>query len=184
MVQYETNRYSVPVKYIGERVIIRASVEQIEILLGHDQIAVHPRKYGRYQESLVLDHYLELLLMKSRALSNTRVYRPDTLPPVFEQYRRRLAARDPKGNRQFVKILMLNREYPTEQVTDAIGLALAYNVYNYDGVLNILMQLTTSSPKIAPLRPELAENIPQVRVMPPDLSKYHALMHMEVTGNE
>jgi len=178
MVQFETNRYSVPVKYIGERVTIRASVDQIEILLDHEQIAVHPRKYGRYQESLVLDHYLELLLMKSRALSNTRVYRPDTLPPVYEQYRRCLAARDPKGNRQFVKILMLNREYPSEQVTDAIGLAMAYNVYNYDGVLNILMQLNSSSPKIAPLRPELIENIPKVRVMPPDLSKYHALMHM------
>jgi len=65
MVQFETNRYSVPVKYIGERVTIRASVDQIEILLDHEQIAVHPRKYGRYQESLVLDHYLELLLMKS-----------------------------------------------------------------------------------------------------------------------
>ena len=125
-----------------------------------------------------VDHYLELLLMKSRALGNTRVYRPDVLPPVYEQYRRCLAARDPKGNRQFVKILMLNREYPTEQVTDAIGLAMAYNVYNYDGVLNILMQLNSSSPKIAPLRPELIENIPQVHVMPPDLSKYHALMHM------
>jgi len=42
----------------------------------------------------------------------------------------------------------------------------------------ILMQLNSSSPKIAPLRPELIENIPKVRVMPPDLSKYHALMHM------
>ena len=80
-----------------------------------------------------MDHYLELLLMKSRALSNTRVYRPDTLPPVYEQYRSVSTARDPKGNRQFVKILMLNREYPSEQVTDAIGLAMAYNVYNYDG---------------------------------------------------
>jgi hypothetical protein len=59
---FETNRYSVPVKYIGERVTIRASVDQIEILLDHEQIAVHPRKYGQYQKSLVLDHYLELLL--------------------------------------------------------------------------------------------------------------------------
>jgi len=40
------------------------------------------------------------------------------------------------------------------------------------------MQLNSSSPKIAPLRPELIENIPKVRVMPPDLSKYHGLMHM------
>jgi hypothetical protein len=96
---------------------------------------------------------------------------------VYEQYRRCLAARDPKGNRQFEKILMLNREYPAEQVTDAVSLALTYNVYNYDGVLNILMQLNTNNPKVTPLRPELTVNIPQVHVLPPNLNKYSALMH-------
>lgn len=64
--------------------------------------------------------------MKSRALSNTRVYRPEHLPSVYEQYRKCLAVRDPKGNRQFVKILMLTREYPAKQIEDAISLALAY----------------------------------------------------------
>jgi transposase len=176
MIQFETNRYSIPVKYIGEKVLIRATVDQIEILLDHNLITVHQRIYGRHKESLVLDHYLELLLMKSRALGNTRVYRPDSLPPVYEQYRKCLVARDPKGNRQFVKILMLNREYPANQITDAIGLALAYNVYNYDGLLNILMQLNTESPKVIPLSSDLTANIPKVHVLSPDLSKYGALI--------
>ncbi|NLD47096.1 MAG: IS21 family transposase, partial [Clostridiaceae bacterium] len=132
--------------------------------------------HGRHKEKLVLDHYLELLLMKSRALSNTRVYRPESLPPVYEQYRRCLAARDPKGNRQFVKILMLNREYPTKQIEDALGLALAYNVYNYDGLLNILIQLNSDSPKVTPLSSDLTANIPKVHVLSPDLSKYGVLL--------
>lgn len=176
MVQFETNRYSVPVKYIGEKVLIRATVGQVEILLDQNVLAVHQRIYGRNRESLILDHYLELLLMKSRALGNTRVYRPDTLPPVYEQYRKCLAGRDPKGNREFVKILMLSREYPSDQITDAIGIALTYNVFNYDGVLNILMQLNTASPRVSPLRPEIVANIPRVEVLPPDLGKYGALM--------
>ncbi len=176
MVQFETNRYSVPVKYIGEKVLIRATVEQVDILLGQNLIATHRRIYGRNHESLVLDHYLELLLMKSRALGNTRVYRPDTLPPAYEQFRRCLAARDPRGNREFVRILMLTRKYPIEQVTDAIDLALAYNVFNYDGVLNILMQLNTGSPRIKPLRADSLANLPKVEVHAPDLCKYGALM--------
>lgn len=151
-------------------------MDEIEILLNHSVITVHPRIYGRHQEILILDHYLELLLMKSRALSNTRVYRPEHLPPVYEQYRKCLAARDPKGNRQFVKILMLTREYPAKQIEDAIGLALAYNVYNYDGLLNILMQLNSDNPKITPLSSDLTVNIPKVQVFSPDLSKYGALM--------
>lgn len=71
---------------------------------------------------------------------------------------------------------MLTREYPTEQITDAVGLALAYNVFNYDGVLNILMQLNTRSPRVSPLRPETVANIPRVKVLPPDLGKYGVLM--------
>lgn len=178
MVQFETNRYSVPVRHVGEKVLIRAAVTEIEILLNHDRIAVHPRMYGRHQEILVLDHYLELLLMKSRALGNTRVYRPERLPPVYEQYRKCMVARDPKGNRQFVKILMLNRQYSAEQVKDAIDLAMAYHVYNYDGLLNILMQLNTESPKFMPLSTELTAHIPKVQVPSPDLSKYGALVNM------
>jgi len=72
-------------------------------------IASHPRIYGRYQEQIKLDHYLELLLQKSRALGNTKVYKPQMLAPVYEQYRRSLNARSPRGNREFVKILMLHR---------------------------------------------------------------------------
>ena len=182
MVQFETNRYSVPIKYIGEKVTIRADVEKIDIVLNHEVIANHKRIYGRNKESLVLDHYLELLLMKARAIPNTRVYRPESLPAVYEKYRRILAARNPKGNREFVKILMLNREYPVDQVAEAINMAMAYNVYSYDGVLNILMQLNTDSPKISHLRPDKIANIPQVNVVPPDLSKYIALMQQGGTG--
>jgi len=101
-------------------------------------IASHPRIYGRYQEQIKLDHYLELLLQKSRALGNTKVYKPQMLAPVYEQYRRSLNARSPRGNREFVKILMLHRDYPTALVTEAIEIAMAYNVYSYDGVFNIL----------------------------------------------
>lgn len=177
MVQFETNRYSVPVKYVGEKVLIRVTVDQIEIVFEQNTIAVHKRIHGRHQESLVLDHYLELLLMKSRALGNTRVYRPEALPPVYEQYRRCLAARNPRGNRDFVKILMLHRDYPSTLITDAIELALAYNVYNYDGVLNILMQLGTDTLRVSHLKPEKMVNIPLVQVSAPDLGKYAALMH-------
>lgn len=176
MVQFDNNRYSVPVRYVGEKVMVRASVDEVEILLKHELICRHKRIYARRQESLVLDHYLDLLLMKPRAIGNTRVYRPETLPPIYEEYRKRLAARDPKGNREFVKILMLNREYPAEQITDAIGLALAYNVYNYDGVFNILIQLNTVTSRVTPLGPEKLVNIPEVQVSPPDLLKYASLM--------
>jgi len=75
------------------------------------------------------------------------------------------------------KILMLHRDYPTALVTEAIEIAMAYNVYSYDGVFNILGQLLVSgSPKTAPVSKDKLQGIPEVVVIPPDLSKYSALM--------
>jgi hypothetical protein len=42
-----------------------------------------------------------------------------------------LAARNPKGNREFVKILMLHRDYPPAHVTEALEIAMLYNIYNW-----------------------------------------------------
>ena len=53
-----------------------------------------------------------------------------------------------KGNREFVKILMLHRDYPSALVTESVKIAMAYNVYGYDGVLNILGQLLVSCQEV------------------------------------
>jgi ribonuclease HII len=177
MVQFETNRYSLPTMYVGERVTVKATADEVKILYKGAIIASHRRVYGQYQEEIKLDHYLELLLQKPRALDNTKVYKPNTLAPIYEQYRRSLNARNHKGNREFVRILMLHRDYPPALVTEAVEIAMAYNVYSYDGVLNILGQLLVSGrPKIVPVSKDKLQNIPEVVVIPPDLSKYSVLM--------
>ena len=78
MVQFETNRYSLPTMYVGERVTVKATADEVKILYKGAIIASHRRVYGQYQEEIKLDHYLELLLQKPRALDNTKVYKPNT----------------------------------------------------------------------------------------------------------
>ncbi|MCX7843736.1 MAG: IS21 family transposase [Clostridia bacterium] len=176
MIQFETNRYSVPKAYVGESVTVKATAEKVDIMVKNSVIAEHPRLYGRNKDNIVLDHYLELLLQKSRALGNTKVYKPQKLPAVYEQYRRCILSRNPRGNREFVKILMLHREHSTEIVAEAIEIAMAYNVYGYDGVLNILGQMIVSSHNAVPLSKDRLQSIPEVRVKPPELNKFSALM--------
>lgn len=176
MIQFETNRYSVPTSYVGEKVTVRATAEEIKIISKGSTIAEHFRIHGRNKDSIILDHYLELLLFKSRALGNTKVYNPQTLPPIYEQYRRCLLARNPRGNREFVKILMLHRDYHPSQVTEAIEIAMEYNVYGYDGVLNILGQTLVLSHKADPINKDKLQSIPEVIVTPPNLNKYSILM--------
>lgn len=176
MVQLETNRYSVPTKYVGEKVTLKVSASEVEVISNNAVIAKHNRVIGRNQDSLNLDHYLELLLRKTRAIGNTKVYKPQQLPQIYEEYRRQLLARNPKGNRDFVKILMLHREYPANQVTEAVEIAMAYNIYGYDGVLNILGQFMTVNPKVIPLNREKIQAIPEVTVNSPNIEKFRVLM--------
>jgi hypothetical protein len=72
---------------------------------------------------------------------------------------------------------MLHRDYPPGKITEAIEIAMAYNVYSYDGVLNILGQLlVTNHPKMDPVSRDKLRGIPEVVVSPPDISKYRVLM--------
>jgi len=72
---------------------------------------------------------------------------------------------------------MLHRDYPLALVTEAVEIAMAYNVYGYDGVFNILGQLLVSEmPKIDPVSKDKLRNIPEAVVIPPDLGKYKVLM--------
>lgn len=177
LVTFDTNRYSVPTRYAGEKVVIKSTVDEIEIYLKNSCIAKHTRSYSKSSEYIVLDHYLELMLNKSRAVGNTKAYNPNSLPPIYEQYRKLLAARSSKGNQEFVKILMLHREYPVEQVSTALEMSIEYKVYNYDVVHNLLLQLNSSSHKVIPLRQESLMHIPRVTVEPPKLARYNDLLN-------
>ena len=68
LVQFETNRYSVPVSYVGKTVTLKALPETIELWCGGTMIASHQRCCKREQSLYDLAHYLPLLEQKGRAL--------------------------------------------------------------------------------------------------------------------
>ncbi|HYE10429.1 MAG TPA: IS21 family transposase, partial [Patescibacteria group bacterium] len=54
LVTFDTNKYSVPTKYVSEKVTIKSSVDEIEIYLNNACIAKHPRFYGKNTEHIIL----------------------------------------------------------------------------------------------------------------------------------
>jgi len=58
MVDYETNRYSVPYHYRDRQLVLRAFAFRIELLYLDKVIAVHPRSFLREQDILNPKHYL------------------------------------------------------------------------------------------------------------------------------
>lgn len=71
----ETNNYSVPVKYVGCTVAMKAGAETVSIYSDGAEIAVHPRCYGRNQDILSLEHYLPILERKPRSILQAKPVR-------------------------------------------------------------------------------------------------------------
>jgi transposase len=58
MVNFETNRYSVPWKYIGKEVEIRPSQGRVDILCGSVVIASHNQAAGKHMNIACADHFV------------------------------------------------------------------------------------------------------------------------------
>lgn len=64
LVQFETNRYSVPTEYAYQTLSLKAFVDRVEITSGDKTVAVHTRLSGKFQESIRFEHYARLLERK------------------------------------------------------------------------------------------------------------------------
>jgi transposase len=57
MIAFETNRYSVPARFVGKPVEVQGEGDLIRIFHGGSLIVIHPRCEGRYQNRINRDHY-------------------------------------------------------------------------------------------------------------------------------
>jgi hypothetical protein len=64
LVQFETNRYSVPTEYAYQTVWLKAFVDRVEITTSEKTVAVHPRLNDKFQESIRFEHYAKILERK------------------------------------------------------------------------------------------------------------------------
>jgi transposase len=140
LVRYRNNDYSVPTAYGHRAVMIRGYVERVEIVCGSERIACHPRSYAR--EDFVFDplHYLALLEQKPGALDQAAPLAGWQLPEGFGVLRRLLEARLGKaGKREFVQVLRLLEAFQLEDVTAAVGAALARGAIGFDAVKHLVL---------------------------------------------
>ncbi len=135
-VQYETNRYSVPVKGARRTVTLKAYPFTIEIFDGMKKLASHPRCYEREQDIFDPLHYLPLLEKKpgafdyAKPLSRWKKEWKPSYVHMLSQLRETWP--DGRGVQEFVRILMLHERYPTEMLEQAIERALSYGCVQLD----------------------------------------------------
>jgi transposase len=184
LVTFERNRYSVPSRYAGAQLLLRAAPWEVEVSDGQTVVARHARLYGRDGEQLDPLHYLQVLEHKPGGFDLARPIQHwrTSWPAIYEAYLAALRqARPADATRQFVRILQLLVRFTPEQVAAALTQALALHCWGAEGVELLLRQAlepsapATSSGWDLATAPGLA-SLAAVQIPLPDLAQYSQLL--------
>jgi transposase len=80
LVQFETNKYSVPSDYAYNSLWLKAFVDRIEITDTEKIIASHSRLKGKFQEAICFEHYRKILERKPGGFRHLRAVNKEPLP--------------------------------------------------------------------------------------------------------
>lgn len=183
LVTFERNRYSVPTRYGGVRLLLRAFPWEVEISDGQSVIARHPRLYGRDGEHLDPLHYLSLLERKPGAFDLARPIQQWAVqwPPIYRTYLDALQrARPHEARREFVRILQLHARYTPAAIGAALERAYGLCCWSADGVEQLVHQEAglalpaTTVDLVAAGVPTLTR-LAQVQIPLPDLHRFDQL---------
>lgn len=180
LIAFETNRYSIPVEYVGRQVLLKAFVDRLDLVWEDRVIATHRRCYERERDVLDPQHFLRLIMQRPGAWEHARAIHEwqARWPKVYDRYLAALRAHypEPQGLREFVRMLGLHRSFTETQMATAFEWALGARCFTWEGVhqwLHAQHPLTTGqSPEEA--LPPLTRPTPRVAL--PNLEQYQALV--------
>lgn len=124
------NYYSVPARFIGQRVRISLRANDLVVYERREIVARHPRLSRRYAYRDELDHYLEILLTKPGALAGStalaQAREEGSFTATHEAFweAARKAHGDAAGTRALIDILLLHRRLSAPAVIAGITIAL------------------------------------------------------------
>jgi len=141
LAQYDRNRYSVPAKYAGKFITLRAYADRLVFIGDHEIVAEHQRRFGRDRAYFEPWHYLPVLERKPGALRNGAPFKDWALPSHLQRIRVRYLKRT-GGDREFVELLLLAQQHGLEVVDRACALALTDGAGHLAMITNHIHRLT------------------------------------------
>ena len=142
-ITYQSHAYSVPERFVGSKVKVYITVDQIIVYDADRIIASHVRKFLIGEDSLLLDHYLDQLSKKPVAIPHAKVMKAENFTSCLLKFWEKLKEKhgEKEGNVQFVMTLKLKRQSSSEDFEMAVEMAMSYGAILYDGVKSILNQI-------------------------------------------
>lgn len=168
----DTNRYSVPSEYAGERLTLKAYPDRICIYQNNKLIAQHPRSYDRHQDFEHPDHPRALLAQRRSARNQKLLMRFLTLSQKAEDYYKQLSARRMNPGHHIRQIVALSEIYGAEKVARAIEDAFTFQAFSCEYIANILEQRERIMPEPGALHLTRRQDLLDMEIPEPDLSIY------------
>ena len=118
--------YSVPARFAGRQLTARIGGTRIELTEGGAVVAAHERSVVRGSQTMLLDHYLEILSRKPGAmpgaLATHQARQTGVLTSAHERFWARARRRfgDASGTRALIEVLLLHRGLPFPAVHAAL----------------------------------------------------------------
>jgi hypothetical protein len=177
LVNFDGNRYSVPVEYGFAKLTLYGYVWRIEIACGDRIIATHERCYERGRDIMEVDHYLPLLLQRPGAFPYAKPVRQWKMPPIYRQCYEALCRNNGGyGVRDFLQVLAFGRIHGKEAIEHAMNHVLAEDSVYIERIRQLVSGMAAGESR-AP-----ADHLEQARVVLPDLGQFDRLRDMAVPG--
>lgn len=142
-VKVRTNAYSCPVRP-GTVVQVKLGASKVEVWHDGHCVASHERCYGRYQEVMELEHYLEVLSHKPGAFAGSKPLDqwrqagrwPDSYDTLWQSLMQRLGKQ--AGTKEMIGLLQLGQTHGQEALRRAVEATLALGCQDSAAVRHLL----------------------------------------------
>lgn len=139
-VSVDTNRYSVPERYVGKSVAVYKLPAEVHVCRKDSTIAVHPRLIGQRdaKNSLPGHHTMPIRQGRGTAAEDALLAGHH---PSLDRYTAALKQRGPAGNRRALRRLIeLQRTYPAAPFIAAIEQALHYGLFDLGRLEELILK--------------------------------------------
>jgi len=168
----DTNRYSVPAQYAGERFLLKAYPDRLCMYHNNQLVAQHPRRYDRNKDYEDPDHPKELLQQRRAAHQQRLLMEFLKLSPKAEAYYQQLGQRRMNPRHHIRQIVALSEIYGSEKLARSIEDAFHFQAFSAEYIANILEQRERIVPQPGALHLTRRQDLLELDVPEPNLSVY------------
>lgn len=176
-VRFDSNDYSVPHDHVRYRVTVVATTDSVRVLDGADEIARHPRCWGKGQQIEDPRHVAALVAEKAEARVGRGMNRLFVAVPGARGLIERLADRGGNIGGAVARLLELLDAFGANELAVAVEEAVAADAPHVAAVRQVLDRRRQEADRPPPVAVTLPDD-PRVRdlvVRPPSLSPYDRL---------